>query len=137
MTHSRYHSDTRIIIIYPFRRIPAAVFLYLQLSFVASRNAARRQGSFSSHAHPRFADCGPTRAKCSSKDPACLADAFRYTTPSLCFQSGCVKATFSPHPSVFQRSGCVGPRFSPHFDIFWHSGCESASGAPRNRRHLS
>ena len=28
------------------RRIPAAVFLYLQLSFVASRNAARRQGPF-------------------------------------------------------------------------------------------
>ena len=44
---------------------------------LAGRDPFRRTRIHASQTASRDADCGPTRAKCSSKDPACLAVAFR------------------------------------------------------------
>ena len=55
---------------------------------LAGRDPFRRTRIHASRTASRAADCGPARAKCSSKDPACLAVAFRLTCFSLCFQSG-------------------------------------------------
>ena len=44
---------------------------------LAGRDPFRRTRIHASRTASRDADCGPARAKCSSKDPACLAVAFR------------------------------------------------------------